>query len=239
MLKRVIGIAGVVALAGATLAFVLGPEGADASAEGACLSRPLQADEQELLRLHRTWRDQYIPGSDPSQPLEGSAPLQAAALGLAVELASGALAPGGVTPEVLAERLVLCGYPANLATGGRGITTLPGLTPEGALTAMTAEIWGGGIRVPANLNGFPMRCVAAAHATVEGGEAWIILVFAGAGGCPQETSSEVQPFGAPTATPTFPFPATPTRTPTPPPTATPTATPTPPFFRLFTNVARD
>lgn len=234
MLKRLVGFAVVVALAGATLVFVLRPEGAGASTEGACLSRPLQPDEQELLALHRTWRDQYIPGSDPSNPLRASAPLQAAALGLAVELATGVLTPSDVTPGVLSERLVRCGYPANLTTGGRGITTTPGLAPAGALTAMTAETWGGGIRVPANLNGFSMGCVAGAHAKVGSGEAWIVLVYAGAAGCPQDVSNAVQPFGAPTATPTFPFPATPTRTPTP------ATSPTPTFYRLFANpVARD
>lgn len=234
-------------LALATLSFLtvfgaaLAPAGrSTAAAKSACMSRVVEDKELELAQLHASWRNLYVPGSDPSQPLLGSAPLRAAALGLAHDLAEGTLTPAAITPELLAERAIECGYPANLAVGGRGVATGKGWTAEQALMLMTSEQWGAaaGIRVPTYVDGLEMRCIGLAHATEPGaspGEAWIIIIMAGAPTCPQITTN-VQPYdgGTPTATATRPF----TR-PTATPTATPTAKATTAGYRLFIPIAKD
>jgi hypothetical protein len=88
---------------------------------------------------------------------------------------------------------------------------------------MTAESFGG-IRVPANV-GMPVKCLGAAHAVSEDGtrEAWVTLLFAASGACPQGV---VLP--PPSPSPSLPITKTPTHTPTrtPTKTATPTKTPT-------------
>ena len=92
-----------------------------AVAKPACISRAVEDEELDLAQLHSAWRNLYVPGSDPSKPLQGSAPLRAAALGIAHDLAEGSLTASALTPEVLAERAVQCGYPAAFAVGGRAV----------------------------------------------------------------------------------------------------------------------
>lgn len=211
-----------------------------AAPKGPCLSRPVEDKELELAQVHTPWRYLYVPDSDPSKPLVGSAPLRAAALGLAHDLAEGTLTAAAVTPQLLAERAVACGYPADFAVGGRGIATGKGWTAEQALTLMTSEQWGpaAAIRVPAYVDGLEMRCIGIAHTSEPGatpGEAWVIIIMAGTPSCPQAVSN-VEPYsgGTPTATATPPF----TR-PTATPTATPTAKPPADPHRLFMPIAKD
>lgn len=211
-----------------------------AAPKGPCLSRAVEDKELELAQIHTAWRNLYVPGSDPSNPLLGSAPLRAAALGLAHDLAEGTLTASAVTPQLLAERAIACGYPEGFAVGGRGIATGKGWTPEQALMLMTSEQWGpaAAIRVPTYVDGLEMRCIGIAHTSEAGatpGEAWVIIIMAGTPACPQAVSN-VEPYngGTPTATATPPF----TR-----PTATPTATPTKTALnnshRLFIPIAKD
>lgn len=206
-----------------------------------CLTRAPGNEELDLFSLHQTWRNQYVPGTNPSDPLIGSAPLRAAALGIAHDIAEGELSGSALTADVLAERAIECGYPAELAVGGRGVATGKNLTPEQALMVMTSESWGAGIRVPAWVGNQPMKCIGVAHVASATNEAWVILIMAGsAGTCPQGLSSAVEPFdgGTPTATPTPPF-VRPSATPTKTPSATPTATPTKAGTKVFMGVARD
>jgi hypothetical protein len=205
-----------------------------------CLTRTSQPEEAELAQIHTTWRYQYVPGSDPSNPLVGSAVLRATALGLAHDLAEGSLTAAAITPELLAERAIECGYSADIAVGGRGVAT--GTTsPDAALVLMTSEQWGpaAGIRVPAYVNGLPMRCIGLAHAHEGSGDGWVIIIMAGEGSsCPQTLSPETSPYdgGTPTATATPPF-VRPTATPSP--TPTPTAKPKTVGTRVFISVAKD
>lgn len=242
-MKVRLAVAALLAVAGvgAMAAALAGGPAAGAVDRPWCLARELRPEEQEMLGLHQAWRNLYIPGSDPSKPLQHSAPLQAAALGIADDLAAGALAPADVADELMAERLTACGYPAAIASGGRGIAVGAGMDASHALDAMTAEIWAGGIRVPTWVDGLPMGCVAAAHATAgPGAEAWVVMVSASeAGQCPQALSGQVAPYdgGTPTPTPTFPSLITRTATASPTPGATPT--PAPSSYRLFTVVSRD
>lgn len=218
----------------------MGPLGhSTAASKPDCLSRAVDDSELELAQLHSSWRYQYVPGSDPSKPLAGSAPLRAAALGIAHDLAEGSLTAEALTPELLATRAIECGYPEALAVGGRGVATGKGWTPEQALMLMTSEQWGpaAGIRVPTYVSGLEMRCIGLAHVSepeAVPGEAWVIIIMAGAP-CPQAVAN-VQPYsgGTPTATATPPF----TR-PTATPTATPTAKPLTSQHRLFIPVAKD
>lgn len=211
-----------------------------AAAKSWCLSRAPGDEELDLFSLHQAWRNLYVPGANPSDPLLGSAPLRAAALGLAHELAEGGITPGAVTADVLAERAVACGYPAELAVGGRGVALGKRYTAEQALTVMTSESWGAGIRVPSWVNNMPMKCVGMAHVATPANEAWVIIVMAGVNGqCAQKLSAEVEPYdgGTPTPTPSPPF-TRPSATPTKTPSATPAKALTP-GTKLFTSVARD
>ena len=208
----------------------------NAAPKPACLSRAAEDAELELAQIHSAWRYLYVPGTDPSKPLMGSAPLRAAALGLAHDLADGSLTASAITPDLLAERAMECGYPEAMAVGGRGVATGKGWTAEQALTLMTGEAWGpaAGIRVPNYVDGLEMRCIGIAHVSEPGespGEAWIIIIMAGAPTCPQAVSN-IQPYAGGSATPTA----------TPPfvrPTATPTATPGTASHRVYIPVAKD
>jgi len=95
---------------------------------------------------------------------------------------------------------------------------------------MAAEVFGAGIRIPAYVNGFPMKCIGVAHAASVDGkrDVWITVIMSANGACPQ---SVVVPTATPTGVSGFP-----TRTATPTHTATPKATPpkspTPAVFKL-------
>jgi len=217
-----------------------------AAPKPACLSRPIQPEEQQFAELHGPWRNLYIPGSDPSSPLLGSQTLRVAALGIADDIAAGELAPGDVTASYLAERAIACGYPAAAAVGGRGIATGTD-SADAALVLMSSEQWGAaanngmGIKVPAWFGGKPMHCIGLAHASEGAADAWVVIIMAGEGAsCPQALSVAVQPFdgGTPTATPSPPF-TRPTKTPTPQPTATATPTATPSVHKLYLGIAKD
>ena len=136
-----------------------------AASKPACLTRAAEDVELEMAQIHATWRYLYVPGTDASNPLLGSATLRATALGLAHDLAEGTIVASDITAEYLAERAILCGYPEAAAHGFRGVATGTG-DPELALMLMTSEIWGpaAGIRVPAYVDGLPMRCIGLAHA---------------------------------------------------------------------------
>lgn len=213
-----------------------------AAPKPACLTRAFEPQELELAGLHTPWRYSYVPGSDPSHPLESSAVLRATALGIAHDLATGEIVASDVTPEYLSARAIACGYPEAAAVGGRGIATGTGSASE-ALTLMTSEQWGSaaGIRVPAWVEGQPMRCIGLGHASDEGGDGWVIIIMAADNTvCPQALSAATEPYdgGTPTATPTFPF-TRPTSTPTPTKTATPKATATPSLHKLYLGIAKD
>ncbi|MEP7216823.1 MAG: hypothetical protein ABI782_11265, partial [Anaerolineaceae bacterium] len=97
-----------------------------ASAIAPCVAHANSGEEQEWLQLHNTWRNQYIPGSDPSNPLVVSSTLNAAAAGYATYLAdhagtAGHSADGAESPP-WSTRARLCGYPAGVAVGGEMIS---------------------------------------------------------------------------------------------------------------------
>ena len=209
-----------------------------ARATAPCLPHANSSEEQQWLQLHKAWRNSYIPGSDPSNPLVVSSTLNAAAAGYATYMADhpGAVghAADGAEWAPWATRAKLCGYPADVAVGGEAMSLVTNATgpigPEKALENMTAEVWGGAIRIPAYVDGFPMKCIGVAHATSEDGkrDVWITVIMSADGACPQTV---VVPTATPTSSPGFPTrTATPTRTPTP--KATPTKAPTPAVFKL-------
>jgi len=233
--------AGALLLGSAALALSVAGRG-EAAPKPACLTRPMDATEMALAELHTPWRYLYVPGSDPSNPLLGSATLRATALGLAHDLATGEVTAADITKDYLAERAIACGYPESIAVGGRGVATGT-KDAQTALILMTSEQWGpaAGIRVPAYVDGLPMRCIGLAHASEGSGDGWIIIIMAGEGPtCPQGLSAAVEPYdgGTPTATPSPPF-VRPTKTPTPTPSATPTKAPTVTSHKLFIGVAKD
>ncbi len=219
-----------------------------AAATAPCLPHANSSDELEWLRLHKDWRNEYIPGTNPSDPLVVSSTLNAAAAGYATYMADhpGAVghAADGAEWAPWATRAKLCGYPASVAVGGEAmslVTNASGpVAPQQALENMTSEVWGGAIRIPAFVDGYPMKCIGVAHAMSADGkrDVWITIIMSADGSCPQTVA-------VPTATPTeegaFPFPsrtatptktATPTRTATPKATATKTATPKPAVYKL-------
>ena len=205
------------------------------SATAPCVPHANSADELEWLQLHHDWRIQYIPGVNLESPLVVSSTLNAAAAGYARYMADhpGAVghAADGAEYAPWATRAKLCGYPEDVAVGGEAMSLVTNATgPVGAFDAlknMASEVFAGGIRIPAYVNGFPMKCIGVAHAQSEDGkrDVWITIIMSANGDCPQTVL-------VPTATPTpsFPFPgktATPTRSATPKATPTKTATPTP------------
>ena len=227
------------ALGGALLGGFAVMRALPASATAPCIAHANGPDEQEFLQLHQAWRNSYIPGSDPSNPLQVSATLNASAMAYARFMANTPGAAGhaadGAAEYAWATRARLCGYPEAMAVGGEAMSLVLNpaspVSPQQALINMTGEVWGGAIRVPTILNGLPMRCIGVAHATSEDGsrDVWIAVIMAGTGGaCSQQVI-------VPTATPTTGFPGK-TSTPTPKATSTPKATPsataTPPVYRL-------
>lgn len=215
-----------------------------AAATAACVPHANSADELEWLQLHNDWRNSYIPGADPSSPLVVSSTLNAAAAGYARYMADnpGAIghAADGAEWAPWATRAKLCGYPAVVAVGGEAMSLVTNASgPVGAFDAlknMAAEVFGGAIRVPAYVDGFPMKCIGVAHAASADGkrDVWIAIIMSADGACPQ---SVVVPTATPTASSGFPTrTATPTRTPTATPTktpkVTPTATPRPAVYKL-------
>ena len=213
----------------------------DAAPKPACLTRAAEDIELEMAQIHEPWRYLYVPGTNPSEPLKGSATLRATALGLARDLASDEIVAADITIDYLKARAIACGYPEAIAVGGRGVATGT-KDPATALVLMTSEQWGSaaGIRVPAWVEGLPMKCIGIGHASEGAGDGWVIVIMAGeAATCPQTLSSDAQPYdgGSPTPTDTPPFVRTATTTKTP--TKTPTATPTPELHRLYMPVAKD
>lgn len=200
-----------------------------ASATAPCIAHGNTSEEQEFLQIHQTWRNEYIQYSDPSNPLQVSATLNASAMAYASFMADHPGATGhaadGAGDLPWAERARLCGYPADLAVGGEAMSLVLNapapVSPAKALDNMTSEVWGAAIRIPANLNGLPMRCIGVAHARSEDGvrDVWIAVIMAGSGpSCPQQVI-------IPTPTPAAGFPIK-TNTPTPKATPTPKGTPT-------------
>lgn len=241
-LIHLLAVLGAIGLCAVAVPGVLPPSRITAAGDGACLSRTMEDVEFELAELHAAWRPFYVPGADPSEPLATSAPLRAAALGLARQLAAGALQPADLTSDLLASRAIECGYSPEFAVGGRGVAVGEGLTPQQALTLMTSEQWGSaaGIRVPRYVDGLEMRCIGLAHATVPGaspGEAWLIIIMAGAPACPTSVAN-IEPYdgGTPAATATPPF-ARPSATPSP--TPSPASKPASNGGRVFVTIARD
>jgi hypothetical protein len=224
-LRWAFALAATVVAAAAMVSFALGGTRAEATAP--CVGHANTDEELTFLSLLQNWRYQYIPGTNPSYPMQISAPLNAAAAGYARFLAdhpgTGGHAADGADGFPWATRAIACGYPLDQAAGGEGLAignnavSAP-ITPVQALTLMTAESFGG-IRVPADV-GMPVRCLGAAHAVSEDGtrEAWVTLLFGASGACPQ--SVILLP---PSPSPSLPFTRTATNTPTR--TATPTKTP--------------
>lgn len=209
-----------------------------ASATAPCLPHANSSEELEWLQLHKDWRNSYIPGADPSSPLVVSSTLNASAAAYAAYMADHAGATGhsadGAEYAPWSTRAKLCGYPADVAVGGEAMSLVTdGSGPVGpfdALKNMAAEVFGAGIRIPAYVNGFPMKCIGVAHAASVDGkrDVWITVIMSANGACPQ---SVVVPTATPTGVSGFP-----TRTATPTHTATPKATPpkspTPAVFKL-------
>ena len=211
-----------------------------AVATAPCLPHANSAEELAWLQLHKDWRNNYIKDTNPSDPLIVSSTLNAAAAGYATYMADhpGAVghAADGAEWAPWATRAKLCGYPADVAVGGEAmslVTNASGpVSPAQALANMTSEVWGGAIRIPAYVDGFPMKCIGVAHATSADGkrDVWVTVIMSADGACPQTVA-------VPTATPTeqgaFPFPnrtATPTKNATP--KATPTKTAKPSVYKL-------
>lgn len=225
-LRWAFALAAIMAGAAAMIAAALG--GTPARATATCLGHANTAEELDFLSLLQDWRYHYIPGTNPSYPMQVSAPLNAAAAGYAQFLAdhpgTGGHAADGAEGYPWATRAIACGYPVDEAAGGEGLAVSDNalgspLTPVLALNVMTAESYGG-LHVPANV-GLPVKCLGAAHAVSEDGkrEAWVTLLFAAATTCPQSVTLP-PPSPSPSAT------RTPTKTPTRTATATATKTPT-------------
>jgi len=171
-----------------------------------------------FLSLIQAWRNANIAGS---YPLTVSGPLDAAAAHYADYLANtpgtgGHYAePGYTTGYPWAKRAIDCGYPSSQAAGGEGLAVVESsaviaVSAQQALNIMTSE-QGGGVWVPSNV-GLPVKCVGVARYVSANGKkvAWVTLIFATSGTCPQAVSG-----GGSSTTPASP---TPTKTPTPTPT---------------------
>lgn len=211
-----------------------------ASATAPCLPHGNSAEELEWLQLHKEWRNEYIPGVDPSNPLVVSSTLNAAAAGYAAFMANtpGAVghAADGAEYAPWATRATLCGYPAAVAVGAEAMSLVTDVrspvTPGQALSNMITEVLRGGIAIPAYVNGLPMKCIGVAHAVSADGkrDVWIAMIMSADGACPQNVLVP-----KPTPTPGAGFPtrsATPTRTPAPSPTPKPTRQGAAPIFKL-------
>mgnify|MGYP006915171141 CR=1 FL=1 len=222
-------LAAVVATFIAASAVVVGLSGeSPANATAPCVAHTPSGDETTFLGLLQQWRDGNIAGS---QQLSQSAPLNAAAMGYAQYLANTPGAQGhgadGAPGYPWATRAVQCGYPANLAAGGEGLavvesSTVVTVSAQQALNTMTAER-GGGVWVPSDV-GLPVKCVGVGKATSTSGKkvAWVTLIFAASGSCPQQVSGGgTSPSPSSSATNTATNTATPTATPSPSPTPKP------------------
>lgn len=238
LLTRSRWISGALGLALALAAGVSLVRTLPAAATAPCVPHGNSSEELDWLQKHNSWRIQYIPSYDPSNPLVVSATLNAAAAAYATYMADhpGAVghAADGAEYAPWATRAMLCGYPAAVAVGGEAmslVTNATGpVTAQSALNNMAAEVFAGGIRIPAYVNGLPMKCIGVAHATSADGkrDVWIAVIMSADGACPQ---SVVLPATTPTGSSGFPTrTATPTRTPTP--KATPTAQQATAVFRL-------
>lgn len=205
-----------------------------AKATAPCVAHTPSGEELTFLGLLQTWRDGAIPGS---QQLSQSASLNAAAMGYAQFLANTPGAGGhfadGSPGYAWVTRAVQCGYPANWGAGGEGLAVVESsatvsVSPQQALNTMTSEA-GGGVWVPANV-GLPVKCVGVGKATSANGKkvAWVTLLFAAGGACPQQVTGG----SSPTATTS----STPTPTPTPTKTPTPTPSPTPPALGVTVTI---
>lgn len=206
--------------AGIAIALASIASGSHAKAAISCPAHQNTAEETEFIGLLQAWRNANIAGS---YQLTVSAPLNAAAAHYADYLANtpGAAGhyaePGYPPPYAWAARAVDCGYPASIAAGGEGLAVVEssGVISVGAqlaLNIMTAEK-GGGVWVPSNV-GLPVKCVGAAKSVSANGRkvAWVTLLFATSGNCPQAVSG-----GGGNPSPSL----SPTKTPTPTPTPTP------------------
>lgn len=216
----------VVAAAAIAITALAGLPAGSVNALAPCLLHTNTGEESQFVGLLQTWRNSNIPGSFP---LTVSAPLNAAAAGYAQFLANtpgagGHFADGGGGSFPWAARAVQCGYPADQAAGGEGLAVVESsvvvnVSAQQALNVMTSER-GGGVWVPSNV-GLPVKCVGAAKMVSGDGKkvAWVTVLFAASGTCPQAATGGTAP--SPSAS------ASPTSTNTPTPTATPTNTPTP------------
>lgn len=206
--------------------------GEPASAASPCVVRSITAEEQQLLGMIQAWRG----SAGLSTQFSTSATLNATAVGYAGVMAqfnSPSHNADGLQGMAWLTRAIQCGYPANIAAGGEGVSIKS--TPAEALAEMVTH-QGSGIYFP-----LP-ACVGVGKATVNGRTGWVVLLFQNLGSCPQAVTGAVQPSPTvvtPLATTPAVATATPTRTVTPlatiTPSVTPTAspTPTPQVFRAF------
>ena len=245
---RLLRLSGVLAAGTAvfTAAVVVPFFGTDNSANAVapCVAHANTSEETEFLALLQGWRNQRIGGS---LPLTLSAPLNAAAAGYAQFLVDSPGAGGHYADGAdWVARASQCGYASSAggSAGGEGLAVVEGgstvsVGPQGALDVMSAH-GGSGISIPSNV-GLPVKCVGVAKATSSSGRkvAWVTLLFAVSGSCPQAVSGGSggsTPVNTTTPSPT----PTATRTATPAATATPTRPPDPrPFKAVIVQVAND
>lgn len=204
--------------------------GTSANATAPCVAHTPSGEESTFLGLLQSWRDGAIPGS---QQLSQSAPLNAAAMGYAQFLANTPGAGGHDADKApgyaWATRAIQCGYPSGWAAGGEGLAVVESssvisVSAQQALNTMTAET-GGGVWVPSNV-GLPVKCVGVGKAVSSNGKkvAWVTLLFAANGTCPQQVNGGS---GSPSPSTTAAATNTPTSTPSPAPSPTPSPTPKP------------
>ncbi len=243
-----------VVLGGVLLFAALAPQ-KRAEAIAPCVAHSNTDEEASFLALLQAWRNVHITGS---LPLTVSAPLNASAAGYARYLANTPGASGHYADgSDWVARATQCGYSSNGSTsaGGEGLAVAESgstisLSPQGALDIMSAH-GGSGINIPANV-GLPVKCVGVARAVSSDGRkvAWVAVLFAVSGNCPQAVAGGGNPTStatanaSPSATATLPRVATSTPTATRTPSAAPSPTPTKPtdprpFKAVIVQLAND
>lgn len=216
------------ALAFAATTFALTREDARA-AGGPCntANAGVTASEGQLFSQINTWR---AGKGLPAMTL--SAPVNAAAQWFAEAMVANGLT-GGHTDQFgrsWEERLIDCGYPAQLVGWGSGEALAPFLSGAGsvpdAFTAITTARAGqqNGVQAPA-----PWECGGVGYAANPNGtvkHAWVVVVTSAPSSaqCPQAVSPGASATATTTATSTATNTPTPTKTPTPSPTPSPTPT---------------
>ncbi len=242
-----------ISFGGSGLSALISEGSSPAKAAAPCVPHTNTEDELSFLNLLQGWRDQNIPGS---HPLAISATLNAAAAGYAQFLANTPGAGGHYADGAdWVVRASNCGYSSNgfASAGGEGLAVVeagsaPSVPPQTALSIMTAH-GGSGVNIPASV-GLPVKCVGIARASSPSGGkvAWVALLFAINGSCPQAVNGGGGGGGQPTvpapsstSTPTSSLPTF-TPFPTNTPAATPTPTPPPdprPFKAVLVQIAND